>query len=336
MRCTRRAGLPVGPAWPARRRDARAEYTGPYRTPRNQRPQYGLIGYRKRMKSSDSAESRTTSEPTRAAAQARQVVRIRAYGRDGFSARDDTLAVERALEIHVAGADPLITMRTPGADAELAAGLMHGEGVIRSRDDIVYLRPAPGEDDVMRLMLKPEARARLDRVERNTLATSACGVCGKPSFSPPTPGNDGCAASGPGQVTPELLLSLPERMRADQGVFDATGGLHAAGLFDARGTLLSIREDVGRHNALDKLIGAALLENRLPLSDGIVMLSGRASYELLQKSVMAGVPIVCAVSAPSSYAVALAEQFGVTLVGFLRGHRFNVYTHPQRLAGVDD
>ena len=124
------------------------------------------------------------------------------------------------------------------------------------------------------------------------------------------------------------------RMRADQGVFESTGGLHAAGLFDASGNLLSIREDVGRHNALDKLIGAALLEDRLPLSDRIVMLSGRASYELLQKSIMAGVPIVCAVSAPSSYAVALAEQFGVTLVGFLRGDRFNVYTHGERLAGT--
>ncbi|MES1928725.1 Protein fdhD [Salinisphaera dokdonensis CL-ES53] len=274
------------------------------------------------------------AEPT--GARPREIVRIHAYGRDGFTARDDTLAVERALEIHVAGADPLITMRTPGADAELTAGLMHGEGVIRSRDDIVYLRPAPGEDDVIRLMLKPEARGRLDRVERNTLATSACGVCGKPSFSPPTPGRDAATQAGPAQVTPELLLSLPDRMRADQGVFESTGGLHAAGLFDASGTLLSIREDVGRHNALDKLIGAALLEDRLPLSDRIVMLSGRASYELLQKSIMGGVPIVCAVSAPSSYAVALAEQFGVTLVGFLRGDRFNVYTHGERLAGTVD
>lgn len=269
-------------------------------------------------------------------ARARQSVRIVAYGRDGFITRDDTLAVERALEIHVAGADPLITMRTPGHDDELTAGLMHGEGVIRSRDDIVYLRPAPGEDDVMRLMLKPEARARLDRVERNTLATSACGVCGKPSFSPPTPGDASTGKGGPARIDPELLLSLPDRMRADQGVFESTGGLHAAGLFDAAGRLLSIREDVGRHNALDKLIGAALLDDRLPLSDSIVMLSGRASYELLQKSVMAGVAVVCAVSAPSSYAVALAEQFGVTLVGFLRGDRFNIYTHAERIAGALD
>ena len=275
------------------------------------------------------------SDPPNEAARAREVVRIQAYSRDGFIARDDTLAVERALEIHVAGAEPLITMRTPGADIELTAGLMHGEGVIRSREDIVYLRAAPGEADVIRLMLKPEARARLDRVERNTLATSACGVCGKPSFSPPTPSETRADASAPARIAPELLLALPDRLRAEQGVFESTGGIHAAGLFDARGELLSIREDVGRHNALDKLIGAALLAGRLPLSDGIVMLSGRASYELLQKSIMAGVPIVCAVSAPSSYAVALAEQFGVTLVGFLRGDRFNVYTHADRIARSD-
>ena len=287
------------------------------------------MGYRGPMSVDEAAPASTAEQSP-----ARASVRIRAYTSDGFEGRDDTLAVERALEIHVAGAEPLITMRTPGADAELAAGLMHGEGVIRSREDIVYLRAAPGEADVIRLMLKPEARARLDRVERNTLATSACGVCGKPSFSPPRPTGHSPSAAGPGQVAPALLLGLPDRLRAEQGVFESTGGIHAAGLFDARGRLLAVREDVGRHNALDKLIGRALLDDRLPLSDCIVMLSGRASYELLQKSVMAGVPIVCAVSAPSSYAVALAEQFGVTLVGFLRGDRFNVYTHPERVCGA--
>ena len=269
----------------------------------------------------------------------REPIRIGAYEQGGFIERDDALAVERALEIHVAGAEPLITMRTPGADRELVAGLMHGEGVIRSRDDIVHLKPAPGEADVMRLMLKPAARERLGRVERNTLATSACGVCGKPSFSPPVLSSAGETRANPtsvhGVLTPELLLSLPDRMRADQGVFESTGGLHAAGLFDRAGTLVDIREDVGRHNALDKLIGAAVLDGRLPLSDHILMLSGRASYELLQKSVMAGLPVVCAISAPSSYAVALAAQFDVTLVGFLRANRFNIYAggwrfHPPR------
>lgn len=261
----------------------------------------------------------------------RQKVTIRAYADGALAARDDHLAVERALEIHVAGADPLITMRTPGADRELVAGLMHGEGVVRSPADIVYLKPAPGEADVMRLMLKPEARGRLDRVERNTLATSACGVCGKPSFSPPRPGR-GRASEVPAPVLdPQLLLSLPDRLRADQGVFESTGGLHAAGLFDARGELIALREDVGRHNALDKLVGWALLNDRLPLSDHMLLLSGRASYELLQKSVMAGLPVVCAISAPSSYAVSLARDFDITLIGFLRANRFNVYAGGWRL-----
>lgn len=260
-------------------------------------------------------------------------VTIRAYDSGLLVERDDSLAVERALEIHVAGADPLITMRTPGNDRELVAGLMHGEGVIRTVDDIVYLKPAPGEADVMRLMLRPQARARLDRIERNTLATSACGVCGKPSFSPPRPRprRDGAGNGTAPVLDPALLLSLPDRLRADQGVFESTGGLHAAGLFDAHGALVALREDVGRHNALDKLVGWALLDNRLPLSDHVLLLSGRASYELLQKSVMAGLPVVCAISAPSSYAVSLARDFDITLVGFLRGNRFNVYAGGWRL-----
>ncbi len=258
-------------------------------------------------------------------------VSVTAYERGGIVRRTDTLAVERALEIHVAGARPLIAMRTPGADRELVAGLMHGEGVVRSRDDIVHLQHAPGEIDVIRLMLKPAARDRLGRVERNTLATTACGVCGKPSFSPPTPDRGRTPSGEPPRIAPELLLALPERLRLEQGVFDATGGLHAAGLFDRGGALLALREDVGRHNALDKLIGWALLEDRLPLSDRILLLSGRASYELLQKSVMAGLPVVCAISAPSSYAVQLAEDFGITLLGFLRGDRFNIYSGGERI-----
>lgn len=259
------------------------------------------------------------------------MVAIRCFEDGRFDERDDVVAVERALEIHVAGADPLITMRTPGADRELVAGLMHSEGVIRTRADIVYLKPAPGEVDVMRLMLRPEARERLDRVERNTLATSACGVCGKPSFEPPQPDDRGRDAGPRLDLTPELLLALPARMRADQGVFESTGGLHAAGLFAPDGALCAIREDVGRHNALDKLIGWALLDDRLPLAEHILMLSGRASYELLQKAAAAGLPVVCAVSAPSSYAVEIAELFGITLVGFLRDRRFNVYTGVHRL-----
>ena len=264
---------------------------------------------------------------------ARRDTPIVAYERGQWRAVDDALAVERALEIHIAGAAPLITMRTPGDDRALAAGLLHSEGVIQCADDIVYLEHSPGEADVIRMMLKPDARARLDRIERSTVATSACGVCGKPSFSPPRP-QDAQPVGQMAGLAPDVLLGLPDTLRAEQGVFASTGGIHAAGLFDHDGRLVDLAEDVGRHNALDKLVGRALLDHRLPLSDHILLLSGRASYELLQKSVMAGLAVVCAISAPSSYAVALAREFDITLVGFLRGHRFNVYSGAARISGA--
>ena len=268
-----------------------------------------------------------------AAHAARRDTPIVAYDQGQWRTVDDALAVERALEIHVAGAAPLITMRTPGHDRALAAGLLHSEGVIQHADDIVYLEHSPGEADVIRMMLKPTARERLDRIERSTVATSACGVCGKPSFTPPRPGDARPAGETPG-LSPDVLLGLPDTLRAEQGVFASTGGIHAAGLFDQDGRLIDLAEDVGRHNALDKLVGRALLGDRLPLSNHILLLSGRASYELLQKSVMAGLAVVCAISAPSSYAVALAREFDVTLAGFLRGHRFNVYSGAQRISGA--
>lgn len=273
------------------------------------------------------------SDPSDPAA-ARERVSIVSYCEDAWRTTDDTLAVERALEIHVAGAEPLITMRTPGHDRELAAGLLHGEGVVRSVDDIVYLRHTPDEPDVIRAMLKPAARARLDRIERNTLATSACGVCGKPSFRSPQPPRRGVAHAPVLAIEPGWLLRLPDRMRAEQGVFEATGGLHAAALFQVDGDLIALREDVGRHNALDKLIGRAVLDASLPLDRHVLMLSGRASFELLQKATAAGIPVVCAISAPSSFAVELASRFSTTLVGFLRGGRFNCYSGAHRL-GVE-
>ncbi|MES1955543.1 fomrate dehydrogenase family accessory protein FdhD [Salinisphaera hydrothermalis EPR70] len=264
-------------------------------------------------------------------AAARERIGIATY-RDGvWQDAEDTLAVERALEIHVAGAEPLITMRTPGHDRELAAGLLHGEGVVRSADDIVYLRHSADEPDVIRVMLKPEARERLDRIERNTLATSACGVCGKPSFRAPRPGRSAGVIDHDWRVDPAWLLALPGRMRAAQAVFESTGGLHAAALFEAGGDLVALREDVGRHNALDKLIGRALLDGALPLSRHVLMLSGRASFELMQKATAAGIPVVCAISAPSSFAVDLGRQFSTTLVGFLRDERFNCYSGAARL-----
>lgn len=265
----------------------------------------------------------------------RERVAITSY-RDGvWQPADDALAIERALEIHVAGAKPLITMRTPGHDRELAAGLLHGEGVIQAAAEIVYLRHSPDEPDVVRVMLKPEARARLDRIERSTVATSACGVCGKPSFRAPKPEHAVSPTEAGPRVAPDWLLGLPDRMRAEQGVFEATGGLHAAALFTIGGDLVALREDVGRHNALDKLIGQALLEDCLPLSASVLMLSGRASFELLQKATAAGLPVVCAISAPSSFAVELAQRFSITLIGFLRGERFNCYTGLHRLVGAE-
>ena len=230
-----------------------------------------------------------------------------------------------------------ITMRTPGADFELAAGFLYGEGIVRRGDEIRGIshcdEPDLEEDkryNIVNVDLGSDALPDLQALERHFYTTSACGVCGKASLE--SLRIRGCPVIPPGpRVDPAVLRALPEKLRAGQGIFAATGGLHAAGLFDASGQLLALREDVGRHNALDKLFGWAFLEGRLPLARHIVMVSGRTSFEILQKSLMAGVPIVCAVSAPSSLAVALAREFGLTLIGFLRGERFNVYTGLDRV-----
>ena len=248
--------------------------------------------------------------------------------------RTDCLAEEAPLEIHIAGVPPLVTMRTPGQDEELVAGLMFSEGVVRDASEIVSLRPGAGaRGRIVRLMLRAAARRRLPLAERSSLASSACGICGKPSFStalldrqPPPRGAE--------RIGPHVLDCLPGRLRAAQGLFERTGGLHAAGLFSATGELLAAREDVGRHNALDKLVGWGLRGGSLPWSDRIMLLSGRASYELLHKCVMAGVPVVCAISAPSSLAVDIARRFGVTLAGFLRDGRVNLYSAPWRVSGA--
>lgn len=275
---------------------------------------------------------------------------------DGAStARVDQLATEEPLEIRlrvgraVDGKGPVpvfrrqgagqrtlsITMRTPGHDFELAAGFLYGEGVVRGADEIHAISHAqdPRLDEDRRyntvdVDLRSNVLPDLQSLERHFLTTSACGVCGKASLEALRLRGAPVIAPGPA-VDPNVLRALPDRLRAGQGIFEATGGLHAAGLFDLEGNLLALREDVGRHNAVDKLVGWALLEKSLPLSRHIVMVSGRTSFEILQKCLMAGVPIVCAVSAPSSLAVAVAHDFGMTLVGFLRGDRFNVY------AGVD-
>ena len=254
--------------------------------------------------------------------------------------RRDTLATEEPLELRLlSGAERrtvAVTMRTPGNDFELAAGFLFGEGVVGLEDiqRISYCVDVPAEQlyNVVNVTLHgaiPELRS----LERHFTTTSACGVCGKASLEALE--IRGCTALPVTfEVTPGLITSLPDKLRAAQNLFEATGGLHAAALFSKEGELLALREDVGRHNALDKLVGWALLNGLLPLSEQIVLLSGRASFELLQKSLMAGVGVVCAVSAPSSLAVSVAKAFGITLVGFLRGERFNIYANEARVALV--
>jgi FdhD protein len=250
--------------------------------------------------------------------------------------RTDQLATEEPLEIRLAAGGNrktvAITMRTPGSDFELAAGFLFSEAIISSPADVRAIRYCTDPDvdaeqqyNIVTVDLAAPALPDLRGLERHFYTSSACGVCGKAALDALE--IRGCPVIGGGFQTPsDLLYGLPEKLRAAQGVFESTGGLHAAGLFDERGNLVAAREDVGRHNAVDKLVGWALLSGRLPLSRNIMMVSGRASYEIMQKCVVAGVPVVCAVSAPSSLAVSVAERFGVTLVGFLRGRRFNVYS----------
>jgi FdhD protein len=231
-------------------------------------------------------------------------------------------------------------MRTPGDDLALAAGFLHAEGVIHDRRDVraigycedAALDPARRRNTVT-VELRPGLAPDLESLERRFYTTSACGVCGKASLDALR--LHGQRSASPGPVVPEAVLrGLPDKLRAAQAVFGATGGLHAAALFDAEGRLMASREDVGRHNAVDKLVGWALMEGLLPLHRHVVMVSGRTSFEIVQKCLAAGVPIVCAVSAPSSLAVSVAREFGLTLVGFLRGARFNVYAGIERIAAA--
>ena len=268
-------------------------------------------------------------------------VRVIEDGRAG-PALPDQVATEEPMEtrLRVAGGrhTVAVTMRTPGSDFELAAGFLYGEGIVARREDvrgIAYCVDPDVDDDqrynVVTVDLAGEVAPDLHTLERHFFTSSACGVCGKASLEalhargcPPIPAGDI-------HVAPDLLYALPERMREAQGLFSSTGGLHAAALFDTAGELLALREDVGRHNAVDKLVGWALLQGRLPLTDSILVVSGRSSYEILQKAVAAGAPVLCSVSAPSSLAVAVAREFGITLVGFLRGRRLNVYTGAERV-----
>ncbi|WP_055549025.1 formate dehydrogenase accessory sulfurtransferase FdhD [Streptomyces sp. NBRC 110028] len=271
----------------------------------------------------------------------RRVIRVR----DGVvGTRPDTLVAEEPLEIRLNGRPLAITMRTPGDDFALAAGFLVSEGVLGSADElanIVYCAGATEDGsntyNVVDVKLAPGVPVPDITLERNVYTTSSCGLCGKASLDAvrttarwrlDEPA-DTCA---PVRITPETLTDLPERLRAAQRVFDRTGGLHAAALFTPEGELLDIREDVGRHNAVDKLVGRAVQQGALPLSEAVLLVSGRASFELAQKAVMAGIPVLAAVSAPSSLAVDLANEAGLTLVGFLRGTSMNVYAGEHRLA----
>jgi FdhD protein len=246
----------------------------------------------------------------------------------------DTLAVEEPLEIRIgSGKDHRavsITMRTPGADAELAAGFLFTEGILESPDQIEQIKHCgklPNNQNTIRVDLTENTTVDFKKLERNFYTTSSCGVCGKSSLEALTvAGAKKISTADIPHIPTEIIKFLPETLRRNQTVFAETGGLHAAGLFDPAGNLIDLKEDVGRHNAVDKLIGAQFLAGRLPLAGKILFLSGRASFELVQKAVMAQIPVVCAVGAPSSLAVEAAKDFNLTLLGFVREKRFNIYS----------
>jgi FdhD protein len=272
---------------------------------------------------------------------ATQKSRVWTYEDGRLHERRDQLALEEPLEIRLeAGGERrslVVTMRTPGNDFELAAGLLYSEGLVSQREAISTIRycvdsEVDGEQryNILNVRLQAPQLPDLEQHIRRFTATAACGLCGKATLD--SLHKQGCQPvhSGP-YVPPDVLMGLPEQLRPEQGMFARTGGLHGAALFAADGQLLAVREDIGRHNAVDKLVGWGLLGEHLPLSEHILLVSGRVGYEIAQKALVAGIPFICAISAPSSLAVNLCREFGITLVGFLRGSRFNVYTGVERL-----
>jgi FdhD protein len=276
--------------------------------------------------------------------------RIRRVGVDAAvdeaPSADDVVATEEPLEIRLGFSLPdtgqraeqsiSITMRTPGNDDELAMGFLFTEGIVRHSRDVLSVAPcgppaANGLVNVVRVELAEGVAVDLDRLERHFYTSSSCGVCGKASLEAvAVQGRFDLHAVGP-KIPARVLATLPDALISEQSIFERTGGLHASGLFDATGKVHAVREDVGRHNALDKLIGSRLREDALPLTDFGIVVSGRASFELMQKAMVAGVPVLAAVGAPSSLAVELAQEFGMTLVGFLKRDRFNIYTRADRI-----
>ena len=250
----------------------------------------------------------------------------------------DHVVIEEPLEIRVRAPEESayqtlsLTMRTPGNDIELAVGFLHGEGLISRREEILDARLAEAPGNEVQLTVAPTVNLRRLVASRRFYMTSSCGVCGRDSLEAVLRALKGRKVDGSARIAPDVLMALPAQLRGHQAVFEATGGLHACGLFDTQGTWIDLREDVGRHNAVDKLVGRAFLDGTLPWTDRILLLSGRASFELIQKAVMAGVSVVAAVGAPSSLAVELARTAGQTLFGFIKPNRFNVYSGHERLA----
>lgn len=283
--------------------------------------------------------------PATPSSPAHRRVEIDALRDAGHAHRGDAIAVEEPLEIrllheneraaaasnHGTGRSVSITMRTPGNDAELALGFLYGEGILREPRDVVDARHCGPTGNVLRVTVRADLPLDIKRLERNFYTTSSCGVCGKASIDAVTASLGMRTVSGNFVVSEATLRALPDLLREAQAGFAETGGMHAVGLFNIQGELLASYEDVGRHNAMDKLVGASLLGHRLPWKDRIVLLSGRASFELLQKSMMAGVPVVAAIGAPSTLAVELAQAAGITLVAFLRDQGCNIYSHPERV-----
>ena len=264
--------------------------------------------------------------------------RILRWKQGELEAVDDSLAREEPLEIRVKGESVAVTMRTPGHDEELALGFLLSEGVIAGGGDVLEVAPCQqGEaalhGNVLNVFLAPKVVIDLAKLKRNVFASSSCGLCGKASIESVHGHFEPLAKREP-VIASESILQLPDKLRAGQETFEKTGGLHAAGLFDAEGNLFTLREDVGRHNAVDKVLGRSMLDGDFPLENHVLMVSGRASFEILQKALAGRVGVICAVSAPSSLAVEFARESGQTLVGFLRGDTFNVYSHPKRITGL--
>lgn len=251
----------------------------------------------------------------------------------------DKVAMEEPLQIQLVCStatgqmlkDIAVTMRTPGNDAELAAGFLFTEGIIKNADDISEIKQAHADDNLVQVILKENIMPALGSAARNFYTTSSCGICGKASIEAITTVSQYGEMKNDSLIPAAILYALQTELKKQQKVFEDTGGIHASALFDADGKFIMLREDVGRHNALDKIIGASMLANQLPLNNCILLLSGRASFELVQKAVMAGIKIIASVGAPSSLAVETASENDVTLIGFLKEDRFNIYSGKERI-----